>query len=238
MLFMVDEFWQRIDMLLSENRKSLKQLWAAIRVKAGTGDGWRYNKRFPSVDYCVDIARYLGVSVEWLVTGEEISLPDEQDVSTIGTSGIVNDSKIRQFIPGERSGNDAVTVPVVIRIVPDGGTMSECSDANAVIPMEMLSGGDPAKVRVVQVIDDAMQGEQIITGDFVIYLKDLVEDDGIYVVQFGESRPVIRRLVFGDDALRIVSANTHFPEKVLRVNDSRIMILGKVSGVMHRIMIA
>jgi len=55
-------------------------LWKAIKVSHNTGAGWIAKNRLPPVDVCLCIARNLGVSVEYLVTGTETALPDDSYV--------------------------------------------------------------------------------------------------------------------------------------------------------------
>lgn len=74
-------FWERVrSQLTAEYRQS--DLCRAIDVTTSKMTNWIRFDRIPTADYAVKIGTALGVSVEWLVTGEELDL-DEYDAMGI-----------------------------------------------------------------------------------------------------------------------------------------------------------
>jgi transcriptional regulator with XRE-family HTH domain len=67
---------ERIDSLLGSQKKGRKDLVAAIGANRGVLTNWDKRGTVPAADIALKIADYLGVSVRWLITGE-----DEQDLT-------------------------------------------------------------------------------------------------------------------------------------------------------------
>lgn len=66
------DFFERIDVLLKEKKISQKDLCCAVGISSvQVFTNWKLRDSIPSADVAVKIARLLGVSVEYLVTGEE-----------------------------------------------------------------------------------------------------------------------------------------------------------------------
>ncbi len=69
---MKNNFWSRIDDA-TKGVYSRKSLASDIGVSVSTISMWKNRQNYPSADIAVKIAKKLGVSVEFLVTGESIS---------------------------------------------------------------------------------------------------------------------------------------------------------------------
>lgn len=67
-------FWHRVLI----NLNGIKETWIAqqIGVSSSTFSTWKAKDRIPRADEAVGIAKILGVSVEYLVTGED-GIPDD-----------------------------------------------------------------------------------------------------------------------------------------------------------------
>jgi transcriptional regulator with XRE-family HTH domain len=65
------EIWVRVKQKLDEMGKSQNELARVIGVSSAQASAWVVNDRIPRADDCLKIADYLGVSVRWLLTGEE-----------------------------------------------------------------------------------------------------------------------------------------------------------------------
>ena len=69
---MVEEkFWKRVKLILKERGYTQKQAAAACAVPLGTFYGWIAKNILPPVLNCVFLSRFLGVSVEYMVTGKK-----------------------------------------------------------------------------------------------------------------------------------------------------------------------
>jgi transcriptional regulator with XRE-family HTH domain len=62
---------KRIDSLLASQRKERKELIEAVRVNHGAITNWDKRGTIPAADVALKIADYLGVSIRWLITGED-----------------------------------------------------------------------------------------------------------------------------------------------------------------------
>ena len=65
------KFWTIVKDLLKENKKTQIEAAAACGVKTRTFQYWIYRNLYPTIIDGYHLARFLGVSVEYLVTGRE-----------------------------------------------------------------------------------------------------------------------------------------------------------------------
>lgn len=72
-------FWQNVKTLLKANNLTQKKLADICNISFGTLQGWIAKSVIPDVFSSVKIARVLGVTVEFLVTGTEPEIT-KQDV--------------------------------------------------------------------------------------------------------------------------------------------------------------
>ena len=68
-------FWDRLKQEIKEKNTTQAWLAATTGVSFGTLRKWLTNKTMPNADQAVAIARALGVTVEYLVTGTDSSDP-------------------------------------------------------------------------------------------------------------------------------------------------------------------
>lgn len=73
----VSNFWSRVDHQLSILNLTYRDLWISTKTSYSTGMGWKQKNRYPVIEVCVEIARILGTTVEYLVTGVEIAFTDD-----------------------------------------------------------------------------------------------------------------------------------------------------------------
>lgn len=71
-------FMDRVESILKEKRLTQKELAEDLGLRRPTLSDWKKNGAVPAGDICLRIADYLGVSVEWLVTGKEAALSSEE----------------------------------------------------------------------------------------------------------------------------------------------------------------
>ncbi len=71
-------FMDRVESILKEKRLTQKELAEDLGLRRPTLSDWKKNGAVPAADICLLIAEYLGVSVEWLVTGKETALTSEE----------------------------------------------------------------------------------------------------------------------------------------------------------------
>ena len=71
-------FVKRIDERLNSVRKKRAELLRDLDLPRNAISNWEGRGNIPAGDICIRIADYLGVSVEWLVTGKEAALSSEE----------------------------------------------------------------------------------------------------------------------------------------------------------------
>ena len=75
------DFWQRVKILVKNKNIKQEAVCAETGISLGTLRGWITHSRFPDAEQAVRIARSLGTTVEYLVTGKEpqkeTKIPDD-----------------------------------------------------------------------------------------------------------------------------------------------------------------
>ena len=71
-------FVNRIDEILDKQGKRRAELLRDLELPRNAITNWSDRGNIPAGDICIRIAEYLGVSVEWLVTGKENGLTSEE----------------------------------------------------------------------------------------------------------------------------------------------------------------
>lgn len=64
-----DIFWNRVNSLIKENKTTQKEVAAACSINPRTFQNWMRRSLFPDVENGYRMARFLGVTVEYLITG-------------------------------------------------------------------------------------------------------------------------------------------------------------------------
>ncbi|MCL2443791.1 MAG: helix-turn-helix domain-containing protein [Treponema sp.] len=64
-------FWNRVKSLINNKGVTQEITAKACRISINTWRGWGSKNIVPSLDDCVKIAKYLDVSMDYLVTGKE-----------------------------------------------------------------------------------------------------------------------------------------------------------------------
>lgn len=72
------DFVNRIDSILQKKNLKRAALCSDLELSPTSITDWARRGTVPAADICLRIAEYLGVSVEWLVTGKESSLTSEE----------------------------------------------------------------------------------------------------------------------------------------------------------------
>lgn len=81
---------------------------------------------------------------------------------------------------------------------------------------------------------DSMVGARIYSGDYVVFSRGLINEEGIYVLSLcGDV--LVKRLAFDklENKLSIISENPKYPVKTVDADSPNVRILGKVVGWIH-----
>ena len=76
------QFWQRVDVLRGD--KTLKEIAEDFHLNYATIKDMRTKDRYPKLEVCAGLARSLGTSLDYLITGDEarLSTPEARYVDT------------------------------------------------------------------------------------------------------------------------------------------------------------
>ena len=67
-------FFERIKAWVIENNTTIEALLrnaTGRRITASVYHGWKQRNKLPSGEFCYDIAHYMGVTTDWLISGED-----------------------------------------------------------------------------------------------------------------------------------------------------------------------
>ena len=225
-----DKFWKKVDSYLTD---SLNQAWLCrkVGIPESTLSSAIKRKAWPRADIATKIADVLGVNLRTLITGEESMEEDS----------ITSDSpNFRQSVVGESKELEEPTilVPLAPQKISAGRgeeylPPSEYSGYVRILE-RMARGIDPLSLMAVTVKGDSMTGVQIFEGDVVIFARDHISENGIYIISlYGDLK--VKRLEFrsGEQQIFIHSENSRYTMEAISMDSENLQILGKVVGWIH-----
>ena len=65
------DIWKRVKLIMDELRITHADVESAIQVSSSQLSAWINNDRYPRADIAMRLAKYLHVSIDWLLTGED-----------------------------------------------------------------------------------------------------------------------------------------------------------------------
>ena len=65
------EIVSRIDSIRTSKKLTRDDIYSACKISKNSLSNWSSRGTIPAADIAIEIAEYLGVSVEWLITGHE-----------------------------------------------------------------------------------------------------------------------------------------------------------------------
>ena len=234
------EFWKRVDDLLTDD---LTQMWLSSEtgINQSTISGWKNKNRIPPADRAAKIARALGVSVEFLVFGD--SFDEDEDETTEHLCPATQEVKAPFLTPSQKvytlsTNQKVVNIPIWDQKVSagHGEYLIEEFKPERVLPVleRLVARYEREKLHVVEVKGDSMTGIQLFGGDLVVFAKDYIESDGIYVISINDEA-YVKRLEFDpmNDQIVVHSENKKYQPKVIPANSENVRIEGKVIGWYH-----
>jgi phage repressor protein C with HTH and peptisase S24 domain len=105
------------------------------------------------------------------------------------------------------------------------------------VPRALISPYRPDKLQAVYVAGDSMTGDNIFSGDIVIFFPGLREGDGVYVVSL-DNALLVKHVSYDEthQTLDLVSSNPAYPPRHFAGAElENIRIAGKVIAVFHRV---
>lgn len=203
----------------------------------------------PRADNLAKLASVLGVSVYWLLTGDEehisseevaAGLPGEGAREAIAASSLENYSgqtpdAVPEIDARAGAGNGNVGEHAVVTLKRGESYVGHKVTAEWVFPSTFLRHElrlQPGGIMVLEVVGDSMS-PTLESGDRVIIdtAHTRPTPDGVYVIEEGDG-PMVKRLQLirrsDPPEVRIISDNKHHEAYTLRLDEVR--IIGRVSG--------
>ncbi|MBI9095553.1 MAG: LexA family transcriptional regulator [Sphaerochaeta sp.] len=231
-MFMI-EFWSRVEGLRKAVSLTRKELSAIIAVSQKTVDNWVARNIIPAGDKCLSISSALNTTVEYLLTGNELPLPDDDYVKDevkplLTPKGIIT----------QKGEEPTILVPIAPQKISAGRGESFLPSSEYVgyvrILQRMARGIEPERLIAAIVKGDSMTGVQIFSGDVVIFARGYLDENGLYVVSL-RGEVLVKRMEFDriHNQVAIISENKNYRPITVDANDEGVQILGKVVGWVH-----
>lgn len=226
------ELWDRVKEEIKAQNTT--QLWLAKQINEGPEklSRWIANDVMVKADIIVAIARALGKSVEYLVTG--IEAPSELRTGLPQLRSI-----LEHGIPEDISEDGGIMVPLMNQTVSAGAGQQLLDNEEIAgmvpIPSRIARRFPRCKIAAMEVRGDSMTRVQIFDGDLVYFGAGLVRDDGIYVIDINGER-LVKRLQFDyfEKKIHIHSENDRYPQtKTVPMESDMFTIVGKVVFTLH-----
>lgn len=216
-------FGERFEELLTKNNLSGRELAAKIGVTTGSISNWRHGS-FPSADKACDIARVLGVTVEYLVNGEE---PPEALEFHDPSSG-----KSVRLMPGK----DDFLVPVLGQRLSAGGGCPLPEDDSPTgympVPQSLRQYGE--RIALLAVNGDSME-PTLRNGDQVVCdACGWDSGEGLYAIRMNGSG-YVKRIQAATGRFIIKSDNPRYDTMTEPMESDDIQIIGKVHYVIKHV---
>ncbi len=224
------DFYDRVKELVKTRNTTIRSVVEVAGLSLNTYDTMKKRGNLPRAEEAVVMARELGTSVEYLVTGGEITLKKTNAIKGL----IIRDEKGRErAIDGEMC-----LLPILSQKIAAGQGQAMIDDVEVVgeLPFlrRMLRGARPCGARALEVRGDSMTGVNLFDGDLVIFIPGEIRGDGIYVLKIGDEM-VVKRVEFDNlkGKIHIISENPKYHERVESVDGQLVSVIGKVYGWVH-----
>lgn len=227
------EFWIRVEGLRKASNLTRKELSKIIAVSPKTVDNWVARNIIPAGDKCLSISNTLTTSIEFLLTGNGLALPDED----CARNNLMHRQSSNQ-ITLQKNEEPTFLVPIIPHIIStklDKDFLSSMGTDNYVrILQRMVKGIDPERLIAAIVKGDSMTGVQIFSGDVVIFAREYLDENGLYVVSL-RGEVLVKRIEFEriHSQVVVISENKNYRAITVDANDEGVQILGKVVGWIH-----
>lgn len=229
------DFRDQLQKEIERQEWSIPSLCEKAGVKYTTVKTWfaKNSRTEPSATNLFKITRVLGVSMDYIMTGEESALADdefvcEKNVEYRTEGGLYSDLKEEETL----------LVPVVTQKLsagPGQEFLPATSYVGAVrILKRMTFGINPESLVAAEVRGDSMSGVQISAGDMVIFSQGHIDGEGIYAISlYGDV--MVKRLEFRrtENRIAIISENPKYQPQYVNTEDENLVIIGKVVGWVH-----
>ena len=232
------DFWERVNTLSKALGISKKELATILKISYNSFTGYQTKDRVPRAEVAVKIAQAIGTSVEYLITGEEFG-EDEKAVPDLATTYRCEKLLLPNGKSIDQKGEEpTMLVPIAPQKISAGWGESFISNTDSIgkirIIERMARGIDPSSLVACKVKGDSMTGVQLFEDDIVVFARDVILDNGIYVVALNGD-VLVKRLDFNrlENTVAIISENQKYETIKTSIKNENLRILGKVVGWIH-----
>lgn len=224
------DFYQRVKELAKLKGTTIEGAADSAGISRAQYYGYKKHGNLPRADEAVAMARELGTSVEYLVTGSENTSKNANTTKGL----IIRDDRGRE----REVDGDLCLLPILSQKIAAGQGQAMLEDVEVVgeLPFlrRMLRGARPCGARALEVRGDSMTGVNLFDGDIVIFIPGEIRGDGIYVLKIGDEM-VVKRVEFDNlkGKIHIISENPKYHERVESLDGQLISVVGKVYGWVH-----
>lgn len=226
------DFYERVKGLVREKNTTIRAVTARANLSLNSYDTMKKRGILPRAQEAMIIAKELGTTVEYLLTGEGAPKSYVRYETTEGL--ILRDTEGREApING-----DLALIPILPQKVAAGKGQELLDEVREVglLPFlkRMLRGATPSKARALEVRGDSMTGVHIFDGDMIVFVPGEIRGDGIYVLRVGDEL-IVKRVEFDPISrkLRIMSENPRYPDRIESADGQSVAVVGKVYGWVH-----
>lgn len=209
------EFWERVYEVKEERDITLHELSSQSGLnRLNAISAWRDTGRYPRAQDGVAIAKTLGTTLEYLVTGDQ-SVKRTYQVA-----------KPCAFIPAEAG---------LVEVKHSEFQPKNGSAHQIYIPHERLSVGNLENLRYIVAKGDDMVNAGILHGDLVVYEYLAIDNtNDLYVVKMNDSI-MPRRLEFNslECTILVRCDNPNYSNIKVKADEPLFMVLGKIVAVLH-----
>lgn len=224
------EFYDRVKNLVREKNTTIRSVVGIAGLSLNSYDTMKKRGNLPRAEQAVIIAKELGTTVEYLVTGKGL-----ESKRLDAPKGLI----IRDEMGRERSmDGELCLLPILSQKIAAGQGQAMIDDVEVVgeLPFlrRMLRGARPCGARALEVRGDSMTGVNLFDGDLVIFIPGEIRGDGIYVLKIGDEM-VVKRVEFDNlkGKIHIISENPKYHERVESLDGQLVSVVGKVYGWVH-----
>lgn len=201
----MNEVMQRILTLMEEQHKPAMLMCRSIGLKQSTFSGWKMNDRRPQSEWIEPIAKFLGVSAEYILTG--------------------NTGNVERV----RLENEPCVIKVLGRVA--AGIPIEASEdviGEEMITQKMAESGEYFGLRIS---GNSMEPEIHHGSIVIVRQQDDVENGDIAIVLINGGEATCKKIEKFDNGIMLVPFNKEYPEKFYtneEIENLPVRILGKV----------
>lgn len=210
-----------------------------IKTTQSVVSNYEANRRLPDTGFYIKIRNIFHVDINFILTGQGPMFLNENEEDEIPVQGNVYIQKQNRIAvqPYEDTEDYCFVTLVPQRLSAGIGQPDSQIEMVKQIPIsrDLIYPYKPQEVAAVMVIGDSMIGSGLCNRDIVFYIKDMLEGNGIYVIEVG-NETLVKRLEFDDfeNTVTVISDNPSYKQKTISKDSDILRIKGKVKFWFHR----